>query len=380
MRADVEALLELLGRAGRPGRRLAAGADLARSVGVGEARRRRRDEERLAALTGDGRRPGYTRMWHEAAAAVGADVADLGGGLLAFRRDGATTRVWNNWVGLDDIVTARLAADKERAHGLLTAAGLRVPAHRRFRARSLRPAREFLAECAGPCVVKPVSGAGGSGTTSGVRSERHLRRARLRAARLHDDLLIERQVPGDVLRLLFLDGELLDVIRRHPPAVTGDGRSTVLELIAAENERRFAAAAGERPWLLRADLDAVFTLEAAGLRLSSVPTAGARVAVKTAVSQNGPADNESIVDGVGEALVADAARAAAAVGVRLAGVDVITTDQAVSLRRSGGAVLEVNATPGLHYHYEVRDPARAVPVAERILERLLAGSPASVAA
>jgi D-alanine-D-alanine ligase-like ATP-grasp enzyme len=64
----------------------------------------------------------------------------------------------------------------------------------------------------------------------------------------------------------------------------------------------------------------------------------------------------------------------------LAGVDVITTDQAVSLRRSGGAVLEVNVTPGLHYHYEVRDPARAVPVAERVLERLLAPSPAPVAA
>jgi D-alanine-D-alanine ligase-like ATP-grasp enzyme len=372
MPADLEALLELLGRAGRPGRRLAAGADLARSAGLREVRRRRRDEERLAGLTGDGRRPGYTRMWHEAAAAVGAEVADLGGGFLVFRRDGATTRVWNNWVGLDDLVTARLAADKERAHRLLKSVGLPVPAHRRFTARDLGPAREFLAGCGGPCVVKPVSGAGGSGTTSGVRTERQLRRARLRAARLHGELLIERQVRGDVLRFLFLDGELLDVIRRRPPAVTGDGRSTILELIAAENERRFAAAAAERPWLLRPDLDAVFTLEAAGLRLSSVPPAGARLRVKTAVSQNGPADNESIMDAVGEELVADAARAASAVGVRLAGVDVITTDPTVSLRRSEGAVLEVNATPGLHYHYEVRDPAHAVRVAERVLERLLA--------
>ena len=380
MAADVEAVLELLGRAGRRGRRLAAGADLTRSVGLGEVRRRRHDEDRLAGLTGDGRRPGYTRMWHEAAGAVGADVADLGGGFLAFRRGDALTRVWNNWVGLDDIVTARLAADKERAHRLLTAAGLPVPAHRRFPAGDLGPALDFLARCGGPCVVKPVSGAGGSGTTSGVRTERQLRRARLRAARLHGDLLIERQVPGDVLRLLFLDGELLDVIRRRPPAVTGDGRSTILELIAAENERRFAAAAGERPWLLRADLDAVFTLEAAGLRLSSVPAAGERVAIKTAVSQNGPEDNESLAAAVGDALVADAARAAAAVGVRLAGVDVITRDPGAALRRGGGAVLEVNATPGLHYHYEVRDRARAVPVAELILERLLAASTAAVPA
>ena len=373
MPADVEALLELVGRAGRRGRRLAAGVDLVRSVGVGEARRRRRDDERLAALEGDGRRPGYTGMWHEAAAGAGAVAADLGGGFLAFRRGAAYARVWNNWVGLDDVVTARLAADKERAHRLLTQAGLPVPPHRRFDTRDLGPARDFLGRCGGPCVVKPVSGAGGSGTTGGVRTVRQLRRARLRAARLHDELLIERQVPGDVMRFLLLDGELLDVIQRRPPTVVGDGRSTISELIAAENERRFLAAAGERPWLLRPDLDCVFTLEARGLRLSSVPTAGARVAVKTAVSQNGPADNESVLGTVGDALVADATRAADAVGVRLAGVDVITNDPGVSLRDRGGAVLEVNATPGLHYHYEVRDPAGAVPVAELILERLLAG-------
>jgi cyanophycin synthetase len=380
MPADVDALLELVGRAGRRGRRLAAGVDLVRSVGVGEARRRRRDEERLAALEGDGRRPGYTAMWHEAAAGAGAVAADLGGGFLAFRRGAAYARVWNSWVGLDNVVTARLAADKERAHRLLTQAGLPVPAHRRFHTRDLGPARDFLGRCGGPCVVKPVSGAGGSGTTSGVRTVRQLRRARLRAARLHDELLIERQVPGDVLRFLLLDGELLDVIQRRPPTVVGDGRSTIAELIAAENERRFMAAAGERPWLLRPDLDCVFTLEARGLVLSSVPAAGARVAVKTAVSQNGPADNESVLGTVGDALVADATRAADAVGVRLAGVDVITDDPGVSLRDSGGAVLEVNATPGLHYHYEVRDPARAVPVAELILERLLAGWAAAVPA
>jgi hypothetical protein len=37
-------------------------------------------------------------------------------------------------------------------------------------------------------------------------------------------------------------------------------------------------------------------------------------------------------------------------------------------------ILEVNATPGLHYHYEVRDPARAVPVAALVLARVLATS------
>lgn len=372
VRPDAEALLELVARGGRPGRQAAAGADLLRSVGPGEARRRKRDDARLAALAGDGRRPGYTRMWREAAAAIGAESADLGGGFVEIRRDGRWTRVWNNWVGLDDIVTLRFAQDKTRAHALLTAAGLPVPEHVRFPLDDLSPGLDFLARTGGPCVLKPVSSAGGSGTTSGVRTERQLRRARLRAGRQHRELMLERQVPGDVLRFLFYDGELLDVIRRRPPSVTGDGRSSISSLIAAENERRFSVAAGERPWPLRADLDAIFTLESAGMNLATVPAAGVRVAVKTAVSQNGPADNDSILHVVAGELVAEAALAAKLVGVRLAGVDVITSDAAVSLARGSGVILEVNATPGLHYHYEVRDPQRAVPVAALVLARLLA--------
>ena len=34
-------------------------------------------------------------------------------------------------------------------------------------------------------------------------------------------------------------------------------------------------------------------------------------------------------------------------------------------------ILEVNARPGLHYHGEVGEPERAVPVAALILDRLL---------
>ena len=34
-------------------------------------------------------------------------------------------------------------------------------------------------------------------------------------------------------------------------------------------------------------------------------------------------------------------------------------------------ILEVNATPGLHYHYETRNPERAVPVLIPILRTLL---------
>jgi cyanophycin synthetase len=317
---------------------------------------------------------GYAAMWSQAARDAGAEVVDLGGGFLELRKGPARTRVWGHWVAVDDIVTRRLALEKAVAHRMLRAAGLPVPEQAPFAARDLAPALAFLRGASGACFVKPAGGSGGAGATGCVVSPRQLRRAARRAARRSRSLLIERQVAGDVYRLLFLDGELLDVIRRDPPRVTGDGASTVAALIAAENRRRFAAAGarGASPWLLTIDLDCIFTLERAGSSLASVPPPGERVAVKTAVNSNGPEDNESVHGAVGEALIAQAALAAQVIGVRLAGVDVVPPDPAAALDRAGGVILEVNATPGLGYHYAVRNPGRTDPVATQILRRLLA--------
>jgi len=44
----------------------------------------------------------------------------------------------------------------------------------------------------------------------------------------------------------------------------------------------------------------------------------------------------------------------------------------VGLRQSGGVINEVNTTPGLHYHYQVRNHEAMVPVAAVILRSLLA--------
>ena len=71
-------------------------------------------------------------------------------------------------------------------------------------------------------------------------------------------------------------------------------------------------------------------------------------------------------------IVEDGARAVRALRVRLAGVDIITTNPAVPLAQSGGVMLEVNAPPNYYYHYQKRDGC--FPVANHVLKRLLIDS------
>jgi cyanophycin synthetase len=366
----VARLTDVVGVAGKRGRTVGSWLDLARSVGGRSTLRRMRGG-------GPGEFPPavrdavYAAIWRDAAERLGANVRDLGSGFLEIG-PGPTLKVWQQVVPLDDPVTLRLALDKPVVHGLLREASVPVPEHLEWSFSAYEPALEFVAAAGGPCVVKAASGTGGGeGTTAGVDSPARLMRARLRAGRFGGRLLIERQVPGPVYRLLFLDGELIDVIRHLPPRLTGDGRATVEQLIAAENERRLDGEGAAGLSLLDVGLDTIFTLERQGLRLASVVPAGKEIAVQTVTNDNRIEDTETIRDGLHPELVDASRRAALAVGLRLAGVDVITPDASQPLEQSGGVVAEVNGTPGIHHHYHVADRANATPVAVPILERAL---------
>jgi len=357
----------------RSARNLGAGLDLLRRSGPLYGWIRWRDERAWARPGGHATRV-YEAIWRDAAGALGAEVLSLGDGYFEVRRGDRWTRTWMHWVMLDDIVTVRLALDKTMVGAMLAGEGLPTPEQREFGFRDLAPAREFLGVGTTPCVVKPASGtSGGEGVTSGVRSFAELQRAALRASRGDTRLLIERQAPGDAYRLLFLDGELLDVVRRRPPSVVGDGASTVAGLIAAENHRRTAAGGRLGLRLLKVDLDCALALERAGLRLSSVPEAGRTVVLKGVVSQNAAEQNETVTEAPAGELVAEATAGVRRAGLRLAGVDLHTPDLGRSLRDAGGAIIEINGTPGLHYHYQVADEANASRVAVPILEGALDG-------
>ena len=312
------------------------------------------------------------RIWSDAARALGAELRQLDGDVLEIRRGERRARVWRHVTGLDDPVALRVALDRPLVHRMLRDAGVPVPEHVEFPAVRPGPALELLRRAGGPFVVKPARGSsGGHGITCAVRTPLDALRACAAAARFDDRLVLERQADGEMHRLLFLDGELLAAVRRGRPRVAGDGRSTVAELIAAENRSRLAAGGELGVVLLRPDLDCILTLRAQGLGLRSVPPAGTTVVVKTATSENAPRDNETVQPAASDPVVRQARDAVGAVGLRLAGVDVVTSDLGQGLEPAGRALIEVNGTPGLHYHYLVGGPEGAVRVAVRVLSRLL---------
>jgi cyanophycin synthetase len=364
------AALTHFSRLGRLGRVIGPEVDMLR-VGP-QLLALRRDAAAVEAWSAKVRRNVYRRIWSEAADVVGAELEPLGPDFLVLRREQRRTVVRYHEVMLDNAVHLALALEKGIVHGLLTDAGIPVSRYTVIDADDTAGGVAFMKSLGGPVVVKPLNASGGRGVTCGVDTVERFRRAVVWARRWDRRLIIERQAQGQEIRFLFLSGRLLGILRRRPTRLIGDGSSTISELIAAENRRRGSADGELGTSEVGVTLDSLFTLERQGLSLRSVPAEGASVPLCSTANQSGAADSETLSrTEIAPELIAEAKGAVEAVGLTLASVEVITSDPTSALRSSGGVVLEVNGTPGLHYHYLVRDPAQADRVAIPILAKLL---------
>ncbi len=308
----------------------------------------------------------YRDVWMDAARRLGATVVELGNNIFELQRGDVRTKVFRNYCSLDDPVTLMLAGNKPLVLRLLQHADLPVPAYTTFSLATLAEATSLHDRVGRPCVVKPAKNTGGGkGVSTGITNRRQIVFAAVAAAAYDRELLMEEQVPGANYRLLYLDGRFIDAVRRDFPAVTGDGRATIAELVKQANGERLRARYSIAQTLLTIDSEMRRTLAQQDLNLSSVPDKGQRVIVKTVVNDNAGADNVSAAHLLCPDIISSGQRAAETIGVRLAGVDIITPDPSQPLSETGGRIIEVNTTPGFYIHYAKQDEPFSV--AEEVL-------------
>jgi cyanophycin synthetase len=313
----------------------------------------------------------YDTLWREAASSAGADVTRLANGLLQIRRGSLATFVDQSDVMLDSAITARLLLDKAITYQWLAAKGLRTPRSIAFDLDTIHLAEGFMARQPGPVVIKPADGTGcGHGVTTHVSTHDALRNAALHAAAFHARLLAEEQLAGSSYRLLFLDGDFIDAVRRDPPVLTGDGHSSIRQLAQRENDRRREGEVITALSPLIVDRECSNTLARRGLDPGSVPRSGEQVQVKLAVNENAARENHVVREEVHPEILETCRRIALDFGLGFAGFDVIAEDISRPPEQGGTVFTEINIAPGIHHHYLVAEPDRRAEVAQILLDRM----------
>lgn len=242
-----------------------------------------------------------------------------------------------------------LAQDKEITKAVLRASGIPVP-----RGRTAKNWGETwaAAEALGfPVVVKPFDGNHGRGVTVNIETREHLEKAFRIAQGESDTIIVETYIPGQDYRLLVVGDHLIAAARREPPLVVGDGVHTISELTEEVN-RDPRRGEGHESSLTRIRLDeiALARLGIEGLSKDSVPAKGQRILLRHNANLSTGGTATDVTDEIHPAIAERAVEAAKAIGLDVCGVDLVCETLHLPLEDQSGAIIEVNAAPGLRMH------------------------------
>lgn len=256
-------------------------------------------------------------------------------------------RIWTAETDRTSAIGEGIARDKDLTKSLLAAVGVPVPEGRA--AASPAEAWEAAQDIGLPVVVKPSNGNHGRGVTLDLSAREEIEAAWAVADRHGSEVLVERFVPGHEHRLLIVGGKLAAAARGEIAWVVGDGQANVADLVDAQiNTDPRRGLTEDHPLNRlnpRQDGVILLDLQRQGMTPDSVPEAGHRVLIQ----RNG---NVAIdcTDEVHPEVAHAVSLAARTVGLDVAGVDVVAEDIGRPLQAQGGAVVEVNAGPGLLMH------------------------------
>jgi len=246
-------------------------------------------------------------------------------------------------------IAESIAQDKELTKKLLDAAGVPIP-----QGRPVSDAEDAWAaacEIGGPVVLKPRDGNQGKGVAVNVETREQVLAAYAAASEVSSEVMVERYIPGYDFRLLVVGKNLVAAARRDPPLVIGDGVHPIRELVDQVNSdpRR---SAGHATSLTRIRLDdiALATLVTQGYNADSIPPKGSRVVLRNNANLSTGGSATDVTDDVHPEVAARAVAAAQMIGLDICGVDLVCDSMHKPIEEQGGAVIEVNAAPGLRMH------------------------------
>ncbi|QIH40115.1 cyanophycin synthetase [Flavobacterium sp. Sr18] len=246
-------------------------------------------------------------------------------------------------------IAVDLASDKNATRNLLSRSYIPVPKGTLI--DDITELEEAVKKIGFPLVTKPVNGNHGRGITTQMTTLNQVRKGFYDAQKISEEVIIERFIPGNDYRFLVINYKLAAVAKRTPALVTGNGKSTIAELIGETNSDP-KRGEGHQKVLTKITIDAatLSILAAKELRLDSVLSIGEILFLKDTANLSSGGTATDVTDFVHLQNVFMAERIARLMNLDICGIDIIAEDVTIPITQENGAVIEVNAGPGLRMH------------------------------
>jgi len=246
-------------------------------------------------------------------------------------------------------IAVDLAGNKDETKRILQEQA--IPVAKGITITSAEQVKDAIRTVGFPLVFKPLDGNHGRGATINVKTEEEAVAAFEHAARISRKVIVEKFITGYDFRVLVIDNKMVAAALRVPAHVTGDGQSTIQQLIDKENSDPRRGYGHENVLtLISVDRDTTDLLNKLNYTLETVPATEEIVYLKSTANLSTGGTSIDVTDQVHPENVFICERISRIIGLDICGIDIMAQDLTHPLTENGGVILEVNAAPGFRMH------------------------------
>lgn len=218
-----------------------------------------------------------------------------------------------------------------------------------------------------PLIVKPLDGSLARGVTWNVSSEVEVALAVDHALAAYGtregvSIMVEEMFVGSEYRVLVYNGAVISCVEKVPAGVTGDGRSTLKNLVKSFNLTR------RHGFEIKLDAIAKSTIAQAGYTLESILPKSIFFRLRNNLNMSDGGRSIERTDQMSQSLKRVCVNAIDAVGLTYGGLDLITNQ--LSHKEPLYVILEVNPNPYYNMHEKPLVEGRGVDFSKIVLEDL----------
>lgn len=248
-------------------------------------------------------------------------------------------------IASDYISGKMLTAYKDLTYVVLKKNNLPTPNSVCFYKKTLTSAdtEKKLGSLSYPIVIKDSNGSNSKGVFINIKNKAEAKEIILREIDKFKFLIAQEMIFGKEFRILILGNEAIGVLEMIPPRISGDGKSTIRELIKKKQIKN----------LKKTSFDTILNniLKDQEVNLNTILNEGREIFIKgiSCLAEGG--ETRDMTELIHPEIRKICIQAARATGRSLAGVDLICNDITMHPSKQMVSILEVNGKPDVYIHY-----------------------------
>ncbi len=284
---------------------------------------------------------------------IKVDIIDIKDNFIQLSKNNKTEYIKQaTRTSLDSYIAPLIMENKHVTKTILTKANVSVPFGRQYSCED-SAFLDFEQYKSLNIVIKPNSTNFGIAVTilRNIWTIEDYKQAIMKAFNRDDSILIEKYIEGKEYRFLVIDDEVTGILHRVPANITGDGKSTIEELVYIKNEDPLRGKGYVTPLekIMLGQFEDEFLAEQ-NKNFQTIPKKNEIIFLRKNSNISTGGDSLDFTDKIIDEYKQIAIEATKAVGARICGADIIINDITQPPTKENHSVIELNFNPAIHIH------------------------------